>query len=178
MSTTLRQKFAQNLAARFKYDTGFNLAFVLAGIASVVHIGWFVVSFFAFRRRIDAVTTVVVDWDPSVFMMHIRIAVALLLSMGAFLSRRALGLFLSALALVWVILEYVVWFLWSVRIKANADIDAFPSSVPHALNLYGATIWNVVVFTMVIAALAWTIWCLTKIARSNPVRVDSREVGA
>ena len=170
MSTTLRQKLRHHLAAPFKYDESFNFALLLVGVASVVHIGWFVASFVAFRRRIDVATTVIVDWDPSVFVMHIRIGVALLLSVAGLVSRRMIGLFVATLALVWVGLEYVAWFFWSMRIKSNAEIQTFPSLAGNVSNLYGASYWNVVVLVLVIAVLLWGILRLIKIARSQGVQ--------
>ena len=176
MTDTFSRRLGEKLARRFTYDAAFNFALVIAGLAAVVHIVWFAVSFVAFRRRIDAATMVIVDWDPSVFMMHIRIGLALSFSVIGLWSRRVIGLFLSTLALAWVGLEYIAWFLWSVRIKASADIDALPSSVSHAFNLYGATPWNVVVLVLVIAVLVWEIWRLTKFAKSKPVQLGG-EVG-
>lgn len=102
MSATFRQKLLHDLAAPFRYDGSFNFPLLLVGVASVVHIGWSVATFVAFRRRIDTATMVIVDWDPSVFMMHIRIAIGLLLSVVGLFSRRVIGLFVSTLALVWV----------------------------------------------------------------------------
>lgn len=170
MSATLRRKFRHELVARFGYDAAFNFALVAAGLAAVVHIAWFVTSFVAFRRRIDAATMVIIDWDPSVFMMHTRIGLALFLSVAGLWSRRVIGLFLSLLALVWAGLEYIAWFLWSIRIKSNADIETFPSSVAHASNLYGATPWNVVVLVLVLAVLVWEIGQLIRIAKARRIQ--------
>ncbi|MGH9961419.1 MAG: hypothetical protein ACREBC_30540, partial [Pyrinomonadaceae bacterium] len=107
MSTTFRRKFRHELTARFSYDAAFNFALAASGLAAVVHIGWFVASFVAFRRRIDATTMVIVDWDPSVLMMHFRIGLALLISTIGLLTRRVVGLFLSLLAVTWVAVEYI-----------------------------------------------------------------------
>lgn len=125
MSATFRQKLLHDLAAPFRYDGSFNFPLLLVGVASVVHIGWSVATFVAFRRRIDTATMVIVDWDPSVFMMHIRIAIGLLLSVVGLFSRRVIGLFVSTLALVWVGLEYLAWFFWSMRIRSKAEVETF-----------------------------------------------------
>lgn len=166
MSTTLRQKFRHDLASPFRYDGRSSIVLLIAAVAAVVHIGWFVASFIAFRRRLDTATTVVVDWDPSVFMMHIRIGIALLLSVLGFLSRRMVGLLMAMLALVWVGLEYVAWFVWSMRIRSNAEIETFPSSAGNALNLYGASVSNLVVLALVIAVLLWGTVRLLKVVRT------------
>lgn len=145
----------------------FNFAIVLAGLATIVHLVWMTISFLSFRQRLDAATMVIADWDSSILMMHIRIALALLLSMVSLWSRRVIGLFLSVLALAWIGGEYIGWYIWSVRIKSNADIENFPLSVRQALNLYGASAWNIVVLVLVIMVLVWTTVCLIRIAKSQ-----------
>lgn len=169
MSATLRQKFGHELLARFSYDAAFNFALVAAGIAAVVHMVWFVASFIAFRRRIDAATMVIVDWDPSVFMMHIRIGLALLISIVGLSTRRVIGLIFAASALAWVGVEYVGWFFWSIRIKSSADIKTFSSSVPHALNLYGGTLWNAVVLVLAVVVLLLVIRQAIRIVESEMI---------
>lgn len=177
MTVTLRRKFRHKLAAPFMYDAGLKIATVLTGLASLVHIVWFVASFIVFRRRIDAASMVIIDWDPSVFMMHIRIGMALVLGFAALLSRRVIGLYLSALALVWIGLEYAAWFLWSIRIRSNAEVERFPSVIANAVNLYGATPWNLLVLVLVVAVLVWQIGRLLRIAKSQPTQLDSSEIG-
>ena len=179
MRTTFSRRLGWELAARFNYGAAFGFAMVAAGLATVVHLVWLVTSFLGFRHRLDVATMVIVDWDSSILMMHIRIGVALLLSIVGLSSRRVIGLFLSVLALAWVGLEYLAWFLWSFRIKSNAGIDSLPSSAPHALNLYGATTWNAVVLALVIAVLVWEIRRLIRFGRSQPAvqSLDGGEVG-
>lgn len=178
MRNTFSRKLGQELIARLNYDAAFRFAMVAAGFATVVHLVWLGTGFLAFRHRLDAATMVIVDWDPSILMMDVRIGLALFLSVAGLWSRRLIGLFLSALALAWVGLEYFTWFLWSMRIKSNAGIESFPSSVVHASNLYGATPWNVVVLVLAVVVLLWEIGRLIKIAKSRPTRwLDSGELG-
>lgn len=178
MRITLSRKLGHELMARFNSDAAFRFAMVAAGFATVVHLIWLVTGFLAFRHRLDAATMVIVDWDSSILMMHIRIGLALLLSVVGLWSRRVIGLFLSVLALVWVGLEYIAWFLLSTRIKSNAGIESLPSSVPHASNLYGATPWNVVVLVLVIAVLVWEIGRLIRFAKLQPIQwLNGSEIG-
>jgi hypothetical protein len=98
--------------------------------------------------------------------MHIRIGVALLLSVAGLWSRRVAGLLLSVFALFWVGSEYIAWYFWSMRLKANAGIEIFPGSIAHASNFYGATPWNVVVLVLAGAVLLWVSWLLIKILKT------------
>jgi len=177
MRTTISQKLGYEPAARFAYDASFSLALVAAGLGTVVHIVWFVTGFIGLRHRLDTATMVIVDWDPSVLMMHIRIGLALLISVVGLSSRRVVGLLLSALALVWVCVEYLTWYFWSIRLKSNAGLESFPASVTHASNLYGATPWNAVVLVLVIVALSWEIGRLIKLRKQPRIQpLNSDEV--
>src|SRR6266568_2631353 len=98
MRTTFSRRLGQELTARFTYDAAFSFAMVAAGLATVVHLVWLLNSFLGFRHRLDTATMVIVDWDWSILTMHIRISLALLLSVIGLWSRRVIGLFLSALA--------------------------------------------------------------------------------
>lgn len=153
----MRQRFSRKLKSRLAYDSAFQFAIGAAGLAAFVHWLWLVSSFIVFSRQIDAATMVIIDWDPSVLIMHIRIGLALLLATAALLSRRLIGLFASAVALVWVCLEYLTWYKWSSRIKEYADIQEFPSSIPQAFDLYGGNGWNAAVLVLVVVVLSWEI---------------------
>lgn len=176
MSATFRQKLRHDLAAPFRYDGSFNFPLLLVGVASVVHIGWSVATFVAFRRRIDTATMVIVDWDPSVFMMHIRIAIGLLLSVVGLFSRRVIGLFVSTLALVWVGVSGLVLLVDEDQVEGGGR--NFSSSVSDFSNLYGASLWNLVVLVLVIAVLLWGTVRLIKVVRSQAIRwPDGGKIG-
>ena len=178
MTQRFLQRVAQRLGTRYSYAGGYHFALVAAALAAIVHLAWFAVWFIGFRERLSAAKIVIVDWDPSVSMMHVRIAVALIISVAGLFSRRAVGMFLSALALGWVGLEYAAWFSWTVRIKSNAGIETLPSSIPHASNLYGASPWNIVVLVLTIAVFLWETGGLIKVAMSKRIQVsDGGETG-
>ena len=172
MKITFSGKLSQELKARFNYDAAFTFAMVAAGLATVVHLVWLVASFLRFRHQLDAATMVIVDWDSSIVMMHTRIGLGLLIGIAGLWSRRVVCLLLSILALAWVSLEYIAWYLWSIRLKSNAGIERFPTSVTHASDLYGATPWNAVVLVLAIVVLMWEIGRLMKIAKSTTNTVD------
>ena len=167
MRAAFSGKLGRGLAARFTYDRGFYFALGAAAFAAAIHTVWLVTNWIAFRRQLDAITMVIVDWDPSIDMWQARIGLILLISVAGLLSRRVVGLFLSTLALAWVVLEYYEWYAWSMRLKSNAGIEHFPLLIPHAANLYGATPWNVMVLVLVIAVLLWEIGKLFGIMKSQ-----------
>lgn len=167
MTESIARRMTQKLGCRDSYHRGYHFALVAAALAAIVHIAWFAVWFSGFRERIGAATMVIIDWNTTIVMMHVRIAVALIISVGGLFSRRLVGVFLSALALGWVALEYAAWFSWTVRMKSNAGIETLPSSIPHASHLYGASPWNVVVFVLTVAVLLWETGGLVKIAMSK-----------
>lgn len=178
MRATFSRKLGHALIARFNYDAAFSFAMVAAGFATVVHLIWFLSSFLGFRHRLDTATMVIVDWDSSIFTMHIRIGVALLIGVAGLLSRRVVGLFMSVLAFAWVSLEYVDWYVWSVRLKSSAGIESFPPPTAHAFGLYGATAWNIVVLALVIAVLVWDVRQLIRIVKSEAIQwPDRSEIG-
>lgn len=170
MRITFSRKLGRELIARFNYGAAFDFAMVAAGLATVVHLVWFLTSFAALDRRIAAAKMVIIDWDPSILMMQIRIGLVLLVSVAALWSRRVVGLFLSALAFAWAIAEYIAWRAWSIRIKANAGIEVLPGRVANALNLYGATPWNALVLVLVIIVFLWEIGWLIRIVKSRPTQ--------
>ena len=63
------------------------------------------------------------------------------------------GLLLSLVALVWVIIEYVWWFIRMKRTIAAAGLAELPSGIPHAWNLAGVTAWNLVVLLVAVCLL-------------------------
>jgi hypothetical protein len=98
--------------------------------------------------------------------MLIRIALALMISAIALWSRKFIGLCLSILSLIWLGVEYVAWYMWSLRSLKNAGLEHFPDGVPHALNLGGATGWNAAVLVVAVALFAWEVKMLISIFTS------------
>ena len=68
----------------------------------------------------------------------------------------------AILAGVFVLVNYLDWFLWTQRIKRNAEVARlYPYTRLNNL-LYGAEIWHVVVFLVTIGLLAWELRLLIK----------------
>lgn len=166
MRTQILQKLICKLGARFKYDRAFLFPVIAAGVAGLVQTVWVAIDYSQFYSRLNT-AIVRVEWDPSFYMMHIRISVALVIVLIGLSSRRLIGLCLSAAAVVWLGLEYIAWFVWSAKLKENAGIEAFPQAVPQAFSLYGATPWNAVVLVLIMAVLLWEIWRIATFVKSE-----------
>ena len=160
MRTQKLQKLMCKLGTRFNYEGDFLFPVIAAGVAGLVQAIWVATGYYQFQTRLSNAEVVRVEWDPSFYLMHLRISIALVVILVSLLMRRLIGLCLSVVAVVWLGLEYMWWFVRSARMKANAGLEAFPQSVPHAFSLYGATPWNAVVLVLVVAVFTWEIWRL------------------
>lgn len=146
-------------SGRLSSDASFMFALIAASLAALVHLVWFATSLLGKRTTLDAATIGLADWYPSVLMMHIRLGLALMISAGALLTRRVVGLILSALALVWICFEYLAWYFWSGHISFPAETSAS--------NLYKVTPLNTVVFVLAFAVLLWVIKRLLEFRKSS-----------
>ncbi len=89
MRPTYSRKFGSELLDRLSHNGRLNFALVMAGLAAIVHVVCFLIDFVAFRNRIEAARMVIVDWDPSFVIMHLRIGLALIIISVAVLFRDA-----------------------------------------------------------------------------------------
>jgi hypothetical protein len=106
-----------------------------------------------------------IDW--SVVGMHLRIEVVLIIAALGLLSRKVSGLIISLIALIWIGIEYLNWYIWTQRTIEAADIIEIPRVIPGAGNLYGATGWNIAVLAIVSALFVWEAKTLIGILRSS-----------
>lgn len=123
-------------------------------VTAVLNLGWLV------YLRLNGPPAVVREGGFSIFInpnaqfafMKTRIAVALILSVLGLLIGKRKGLLISALALSWIIVEYVAWWVRSfsaVRESANASF----SRVEHLAFLHYANWWDIWVFVIVAVVL-------------------------
>lgn len=101
-----------------------------------------------------------IDIDPSVSLMHVRIATALVIAAIGTWFRKVVALLVSFAALIWVIAEYGRWHAWSLEINRESGVTP-----THAL--YGANPLN---WTIVIVVSALLIWELTMILNLRRAR--------
>ncbi|HEX8137841.1 MAG TPA: hypothetical protein VF544_09650 [Pyrinomonadaceae bacterium] len=109
--------------------------------------------------------------DFTLQYMQIRIGLALVISAVCLWSRRAIGFFISAIALTWAGKEYVWWYLESLRRLKAMDLNDFSElktpSLQHVNNLLGATWWDIAVLIVIILLFIWQIKTLAQILNSS-----------
>jgi hypothetical protein len=93
--------------------------------------------------------------NQAVIRRDLMIELALLIAAAGMLCRNVTGLMLSLVALIWVVIEYVWWFIWTKQTIAAAGLAELPSGIPHAWNLAGATAWNLVVLVVAVCLFIW-----------------------
>lgn len=131
-----------------------NVIATLLLVTSVLNLGWLV------YLRLNGPPAVVREDGFSIFInpnaqfafMKTRIAVALILSVLGLLIGKRKGLLISAMALGWIIVEYVAWWVRSfsaVRESASASF----SKVAHLAFLHSASWWDIWVFVIVAVVL-------------------------
>ena len=99
--------------------------------------------------------------DQSMIRMHLTIEGALIIAALGLLSHKVTGIVIAEMALLWVGIEYVGWFIWTRRTIEAAGLSEIPRYIPHAANLYGATGWNIAVLVIVAVLVVWELKTLT-----------------
>lgn len=112
--------------------------------------------------------------DQSMVGMHIMIELALLVAAVGLLLRSVKGLVISIIALSWIGIEYILWFIKTQSIIKGAGLKQIPSLIPHAGNLYGATRWNLVVLIIVAFLFAWEVLTLIIILNSSSAKFPNK----
>lgn len=99
--------------------------------------------------------------DQSMIRMHLTIEGALVIAALGLWSRKVTGIVIAEMALLWASIEYVGWFIWTRRTIEAAGLSGIPDSIPHAMNLYGSTGWNIAVLVIVTVLFVWELKTLT-----------------
>lgn len=110
---------------------------------------------------------VTIDLNYQIPRMKTRIALALIVGVLTLWPRRRTWFVVSILALSWVVVEYVMWNIDSIRGRAEAGLD---STSPPIAYLHGATRWDIVNLVLVLGILSWQIVLLamSQRSRANP----------
>jgi hypothetical protein len=141
----------QHLRGLSRLDIYF--ARLIAGIAAVCEIYYIAEREYRIYKFFQAGGEAL--FDPRYAQMHLRIAVALLLSAVCLWSRGAWFFYVSLACAIWVVVEYAGWYVWSRRILSYAEIPTWPPGTKHALGLGDATGLNVVVLLLTLVLLLW-----------------------
>lgn len=143
-----------------------NLAIGVAVVTAALNLLWVAnYSGDLFQSRSASIAQGGTGWliDQSVVRMYLIIEVALITAALGLLSRKVKGIVISALALMWVGIEYGGWFIWTLRTIEASGLKEIPSGIPHAGGFYGATGWNMAVLVIAAALFAWEIKTLIAI---------------
>jgi hypothetical protein len=105
--------------------------------------------------------------NQSVIRRDLTIEIALIIATISLLSRKLNGFLISLIALVWVVVEYIGWYVSTRRGIVAAGFTQLPAGMPRAWNLAGATPWNVVVLVIAISLLLWEARVVTQVLRSR-----------
>jgi hypothetical protein len=104
--------------------------------------------------------------------MRLKIGVALLVLAIALWFRRLLWFCISAVAAVFIEVQYSVWFLDTQRWLREMHVSDFsqmpvPSEWPNFAGLYLATPWDFILFIFTTALLIWQIRVLVAIIKGD-----------
>lgn len=136
---------------------GLKIGIVVAVSLAVLNLFWLVIGYSALYHSIAI--SVAQGGSPLIDQSMIRrdlmIELALVVAAVGGLARKVSGLLLSLVALIWVGVEYIWWFIWTKRTIAAAGLSELPAGLPQAGNLAGATSWNLVVLVVVVLLFIW-----------------------
>lgn len=138
---------------------GRTLVAMIASLMAGTNILWLVWVLFRFGEEIrsSAEQGGAPQVDRTIFGMLLRIALALTINAISLWSRELISLCISILGLIWVGIEYLGWYRWSVLTLKNAGLNDFPLGTPHIFGFYGATKWSIVVLMLAIFLFIWEV---------------------
>ena len=138
------------------------LAILLCALSIILFVNEFI--------RINQIRTSVESGVWSVIISYTllwrkgRIAIALIVNLIAMWSLKPKNFLLSAVPLVWVIIEYIYWFNISLQNKVYSGENGLPE--PNTLGFYPATWLDIAVLSLALVLFAWSIKILIPIFRS------------
>ncbi len=134
-----------------------NIAIGVAILAATLNSLWVIWEVYKTQQMLNGASAhgVALCFSPEFHLMFIRIVIALMTSAILLCSRRIIGLCFSALSLLWVLLEYLSWYVWSQNLLEITERRDFPEGMQHALGMSGATGWNAALLAIVGALFVW-----------------------
>lgn len=99
------------------------------------------------------VFTISSELPQSLAMRQMRIAVALIISVLPLWPGKVMGLLISWVALLWITLEYILWWKQSVDVLDAAGMSF--SNSPHFAYLLQGTWWDLCVLLATVIGLLW-----------------------
>jgi hypothetical protein len=134
-----------------------NIAIGVAILAATLNSLWVIRELYETHQMLSRASAhgMTVCFSPDYHLMFIRMVIALMTGVILLCSRRIIGLCFSALALLWVLLEYLSWYVWSQKLLEITERENFPEGMQHALGMSGATRWNAALLAIVGALFVW-----------------------
>lgn len=96
---------------------------------------------------------------PNIESMRMRVAAALLIISAALWLRTVKSFLLSFVGIIWVVIEYVRWWIISFNMVRTSEALEF-SKVSHKAYLYNASWWDLWLLALSIAVLVGEIMTL------------------
>jgi len=160
----MSQTFANSI--RIKLDKVSKAEFISVAILSVLVAcmagAWAVYRVGYFDGQVRCGYPCIGSGHKSIFVdaMRLRIAIALGATAIGMCAKRSSGFFVSLVSLAFSEIQYIYWYIWSIRWLYEAGLEDFsrlPSQteIPHALGLYGGTSWDILVFGIASVLLLW-----------------------
>jgi hypothetical protein len=87
--------------------------------------------------------------------LRIRIAVAHAINSTVIWPFKPKSFLISALTMLWVIIEYVLWFNWSFRVRESLGTGHLPE--PSAAGLYAAIWPDLIVLLLTLVIVVWIV---------------------
>jgi hypothetical protein len=141
-----------------------NVAISVAILAATINSLWVIREIYDTHLMIERASAggATICFAPDFHLMFVRIVIALLTSLILLSSRKMIGLCFSAFALLWILLEYFYWYVWSQNLLETSGRETFPEGMQHALGMSGATAWNAALLAIVSTLFIWELKTIIK----------------
>src|SRR4051812_15785490 len=104
-----------------------NFARCTAAVAATLQVSSFGNEMYQTHKLFEAGSAPLID--PTFTWMHLGIAASLLISAVCLWPRKAFAFLVSAAGLMWVLVEYVRWYIWTRRVIEAAGLEQWPATI-------------------------------------------------
>jgi hypothetical protein len=160
----MSQSFANSIRIRLHKlsQAEFVSVAVLSSLVAVAAGGWIAYRIGYFDGQVNCGYPSVGSAHREIFVDATRLQIAIAFGATAIgiSVKRSFGFFISLFALLFIEIQYAYWYVWSIRWLHDVGLESFwrlpaQTEIPHALSLYGATRWDVLLFGIASALLIW-----------------------
>jgi hypothetical protein len=139
-------------------------------LISIVYVSFLVAADISSSQYVEAAKHlgVTIDLNYRFTRMKWRIALALIVAMFALWPRSRKWFLVSAIALAWLVVEYAMWYIDSLRGRAEAGVPN--NAIPRTAYLDHATWFDIGIVSIALGVLSWQIWLLVTSQRAGANR--------